>query len=71
MGATRKITVEVPADLLEKAQQATKAGITETVCAGLKLLAASNVYERMRQMRGKVRFSLSWRDLKDDRGRKR
>jgi hypothetical protein len=67
MGATRKITIEIPADLLERAQDASGAGITETVCAGLKLLAASNVYERVRQMRGKVRFSLSWKELKDDR----
>ncbi len=49
MRATKTITVEVPADLLERAQEASKGGITETVCAGLKLLAASNAYERVRQ----------------------
>jgi len=67
MGATKTITVEVPTDLLERAQEVSKAGITETVCAGLKLLVASNAYERVRQMRGKVRFSLRWKQLKDDR----
>jgi hypothetical protein len=39
--ATRKITIEVPADLLEKAQQATGAGVTQTIRTGLQLAAAS------------------------------
>jgi len=45
MGPARKITIEVPADLLEKAQQATGAGITQTIRTGLQLVAAS---QRMR-----------------------
>ena len=67
MGATKKITVKVPVDLLKKAQAATKAGITETVRTGLELLIASNAYRQLREKRGKVRFSLSWKELKDDR----
>jgi hypothetical protein len=67
MRATKKITVEVPAELLAKAQEFSKAGITETVCTGLQLLAASNTYEQLRKMRGKVRFSLSYKQLKGDR----
>ncbi len=34
--AARKITVEIPADLLEKAQRASGAGITQTIRTGLK-----------------------------------
>ena len=67
METARKITVEVPPDLLEKAQQATGAGITQTVRTGLQLVAASQTYARLRQLRGKVRFSRSWADLKADR----
>jgi heat shock protein HslJ len=63
----RKITVEVPADLLEKAQRASGSGITQTVCAGLQLMAASEAYARLLQFRGKVRFSRSVEELKDDR----
>jgi hypothetical protein len=37
----RKITVEIPADLLEKAQRASGTGITQTIRTGLKLVAAS------------------------------
>jgi hypothetical protein len=65
--ATRKITVEIPQDLLEKAQQASGSGITQTVRTGLQLLAASPAYDNLRQLRGKVRFSRTWEELKDDR----
>jgi hypothetical protein len=67
MGAGRKITVEVPPELLEKAQRATGTGVTETVRAGLKLVAASEAYQRLRQLRGKVRFSRTAEELKADR----
>jgi len=62
-----KITVEVPEKLLKKAQQASGAGITETVRAGLQLVAASRTYARLRQFRGKVRFSRTLTELKADR----
>lgn len=65
--ATRKITVEIPQDLLEKAQQASGSGITQTIRTGLQLLAASQTYDNLRQLRGKVRFSRTWQELKDDR----
>ena len=67
MLAARKITVEIPAELLEKAQKASGTGITQTVRAGLQLLAASQAYTRLRQMRGKVRFSRTLAELKADR----
>lgn len=67
MESLRKITVEVPEHLLEKAQQATGQGITQTVRTGLQLLAASNAYARLRELRGQVRFSKTFVELKDDR----
>jgi hypothetical protein len=48
MGRARKITVEVPVELLERAQQATDAGVTQTVRTGLQLVAASQTYARLR-----------------------
>jgi hypothetical protein len=67
----RKITVEVPEKLLEAAQRATRAGITETICAGLQLLIAgkhaAKTYKRLRQFRGKVKFSRAAVELKTDR----
>jgi hypothetical protein len=67
MRRARKITVEVPAELLDKAQRASGAGITQTVRAGLQLMAASEAYARLLRFRGKVRFSRSVDELKDDR----
>lgn len=64
---TRKITVKVPRELLEKAQRATGADITQTVRTGLQLVAASRTYARLRQLRGKVHFSLTLAGLKADR----
>jgi hypothetical protein len=63
----RKITVEIPEALLEKAQRASGSGITQTVRTGLELLAASQAYERMRRFRGKIQFSRTAAELRDDR----
>ena len=67
MGSARKITVEVPEELLKKAQRASGAGITETIRSGLQLVAESLAYARLRQLRGKVHFSHTAAELKADR----
>ncbi len=67
MEAARKITVEVPKQLLRKARQASGTGITQTVRAGLELVAASQTYARLRLLRGKVRFTRTLSELKADR----
>jgi hypothetical protein len=67
METARKITVEVPPELLERAQRASGSGITQTVRTGLQLVAASQAYSDLRKLRGKVRFSRTSAQLKDDR----
>jgi hypothetical protein len=67
METARKITVEISSDLLAKAQRASGTGITQTVRTGLQLLAASRTYARLRQLRGKVRFTRTLAELKADR----
>jgi hypothetical protein len=67
MSTVQKITVGIPAELLARAQRASGAGITETVRTGLQLVAASDAYARLRQLRGKVRFSRTLAALKADR----
>jgi hypothetical protein len=59
--------VEVPLELLEKAQRASGAGVTQTVRKGLQLVAASRTYDRLRELRGKVRFSRTSAELKAGR----
>jgi hypothetical protein len=65
--STRKITVEIPSELLSRAQQASGAGITQTIRTGLELVAAGRAYNRLLQFKGKVRFSHALKELKTDR----
>ena len=67
MPAEQKITVHVRRDLLAKARKASKAGITETVRKGLELLAASEAYDRLLDLKGKVKFSIDLDELRRDR----
>jgi hypothetical protein len=65
--ALKKVTIELPEELLEKAQKATGSGITQTIRTGLQLVAASQAYAQLRGARGRVRFSRTLAELKDDR----
>ena len=67
MRAARKITVEVPRDLLRKAQESTGEGVTATIRRGLELVAARKAYEKLRRLRGRVAFSIDLDELRDDR----
>jgi hypothetical protein len=67
MAKARKITIEIPPELLDKAQRASGTGITQTVRTGLQLVAASQTYAQLRELRGKVRFSRTLAELKSDR----
>lgn len=64
---TQKITVNVPKKLMKSAQEAVNGGITEAVIAGLEKLARQKAYKELIAMRGKVKFSKTWQQLKDDR----
>ncbi|HVA80543.1 MAG TPA: hypothetical protein VNF29_06430 [Candidatus Binataceae bacterium] len=67
MKPRQKITVHVRGDLLAKAQKASGDGISGTVRRGLELLAASEAYERLLKLRGKVRFTVALGKLREDR----
>lgn len=67
MGVARKITVEVPEELLTRAQKSTKEGVTATVRRGLELVAAGQAYEDLLRLKGKVRFSVDAKRLREDR----
>jgi len=67
MGEMRKITAHVPADLLQRAQEATGAGVTETLRIALEQLAVSKAYAEFRKLRGKVKLSIDLDELREDR----
>jgi hypothetical protein len=68
MAKESKITVYVPESLLRKAREATGEGITATVRRGLELVALQPAFQDLRQMRGRVRFSIDLEKLREDRG---
>lgn len=61
----KKLTVEVPDDLLERAIAASGQGNTLTVRRGLELVAASGAYARLRGLKGKVKFSIKLSELRE------
>lgn len=67
MADTQKITIEVPRELLDRAQRASGKGITATVRQGLRAVAASEAYRRLAESRGKWKTGIRWQELKDDR----
>ncbi|HTP30394.1 MAG TPA: hypothetical protein VMK12_32650 [Anaeromyxobacteraceae bacterium] len=60
----RKITVNVPAEVLENATRATGKGVTLTVIEGLRELERGARRSSLRALRGKVRLEL---DLEETR----
>ena len=66
MAQQRKITVSVSEHLLASAQKQTGAGVTETVREALKKLAALRAQRELLALRGKVKFSMTWDEMKED-----
>jgi len=67
MSPPRKITIQISDDLLKNAQEVTGKGITATIRQGLELVAAAKTYEHLRQLRGKIKFSIDVGSLRQDR----
>ncbi len=64
---TQKITAHIPKALLAKAQKITKAGITETIKAGLERLQRDKIYQETLALKGKYHISLDIEKLREDR----
>jgi len=58
MGHARKITANIPQDILANAQRLTGKGITLTLVEGLKALDRNARLSSLRRLRGKVSFDL-------------
>lgn len=63
----KKITAILPADLLEAALEASGEGIAATLKEGLKFVAASQAYKKLRTLRGKVKVSIDLESLRADK----
>jgi hypothetical protein len=67
MSAQRKITVQLPADLVDRAQKASGQSLTETIRQGLRLVAAGETFRQVAKLRGAVKFSVDLARLREDR----
>jgi hypothetical protein len=63
MGEMRKITVDIDDRRLEAAR-AEGAGVAETVREAIELLANKRAWEKLAALRGKVKFDLTWQELR-------
>jgi hypothetical protein len=63
MGEMRKITVDVDERVLEAAR-AEGAGVAETVREALERQARARAWERLAALRGKVKFSMTWQEMR-------
>jgi len=62
----QKVTVMLPRDLVERAKRVTGLGLTPILRRGLEAVAATHAYEKLRQLRGKVKFSIDLKELRRD-----
>lgn len=68
MNKTRRITANLPEDLLRVAQEVTGSGITETLVEGLEQVRRRRFYEKAMALRGKINLDI---DIDKSRGRRR
>ncbi len=62
----KKITLEVPDDVLRRATSVTGQGITPTIRKGLELVAASGAYAQLRSLKGKIKFNVKLSALREE-----
>jgi hypothetical protein len=66
MGEMRKITVEIPDELIASVQAEAGMGLTETVREALEQMRQRQVQNRARTLRGKIKFSVDLMKLRED-----
>jgi hypothetical protein len=66
---TKRVTVNLPDELLREAEAATGQGITETLIAGLKMLAQRRAYKKAMALRGKLDLQINL-DVSRERARR-
>jgi hypothetical protein len=68
MAQSRRVTANLPDDLLRDAMRVTRRGITDTLVEGLRLIRRARAYEKAMALRGKLHLDV---DLKVSRERGR
>jgi len=68
MTAVRRVTANLPEELLDEVMAVTGKGITETLTEGLRLVRRARAYERAMALKGKIALEI---DLDAARERRR
>ena len=68
MNKSRRVTANLPDELLRSAMEATGQGITETLVRGLQLVRRARAYEKAMALRGKLKLNI---DMDRSRERRR
>lgn len=66
---TRRVTANVPADLLRDACAASGSGITETIVEGLTMVKRRRVAEKAAKLKGRLRLKLNLGTSRERAGR--
>jgi len=66
MAETKRITANLPEDLLVEAMSVTGKGITETLVDGLTLVRQTRAYRKAMELKGKLKLNI---DLEESRER--
>ena len=56
---TKRITANLPEDLVLEATQVTRLGITETLIQGLRLVRRTAAFEKAQALRGKLNLKIN------------
>ena len=69
MTRAKRVTANLPEDLLRDAMEVTQKGITETLVEGLRLVRRARGYEKAMALRGKLHLDIALEESRERRGR--
>lgn len=69
MAAAKRITANLPTDLLDAAMSVTGKGITETLVEGLRLVRRARGYEKALALRGRLQLDINLDESRERRRR--
>jgi hypothetical protein len=65
---TKRVTANLPEDLLKEAMEVTNKGITETIVEGLRRVRQARAFAKAQALRGRISLKI---DLEESRERRR
>ena len=64
MGELRKVTVNLPAELIDGVMEDSGKGLTETIREALEAKRNTAAWHRLRKLRGKIDFGMTWQEAR-------